>query len=270
MLDKYPTAERIAGAQLASLEKIPHLGWRASPSGPSGRQAIRGFTPRRPSPRRWSAISSTQVRHMPAGPSNTCASCWSPPLPTCPPRRTARSSPSPASARPRPPSWSPRSWTSIGSPTPDHLVSYFGVFPEESSSGVDKRGKPLPPGTLVHVPQGQRPGPLLPLERRAKSPSSTTRPSAPSIAASGPKANAATSRWAIACASCSTWSTPSGRPIAPSTRTTSPGRAPVTHRRQRRFPPRATLAPRPLPTRKPWATNGTCPQKKWSPRPLPA
>ena len=31
--------------------------------------------------------------------------------------------------------------------TPDHLVGYFGVFPEENSSGVDKRGRPLPPGT---------------------------------------------------------------------------------------------------------------------------
>ena len=38
--------------------------------------------------------------------------------------------------------------------TPDHLVSYFGVFPEESSSGVDKRGKPLPPGTLVMSRKG--------------------------------------------------------------------------------------------------------------------
>jgi len=32
--------------------------------------------------------------------------------------------------------------------TPDKLVSYFGVFPEESTSGVDKQGHPLPPGTL--------------------------------------------------------------------------------------------------------------------------
>ena len=38
--------------------------------------------------------------------------------------------------------------------TPDHLVSYFGVFPEESSSGVDKRGRPLPPGTLVMSRKG--------------------------------------------------------------------------------------------------------------------
>ena len=32
--------------------------------------------------------------------------------------------------------------------TPAHFVGYFGVFPEENSSGVDKHGKPLPPGTL--------------------------------------------------------------------------------------------------------------------------
>jgi len=32
--------------------------------------------------------------------------------------------------------------------TPDHLVGYFGIFPEENRSGVDKFGRPLPPGTL--------------------------------------------------------------------------------------------------------------------------
>ena len=33
-------------------------------------------------------------------------------------------------------------------PTPDALVSYFGLFPEENTSGVDKFGRPLPPGTM--------------------------------------------------------------------------------------------------------------------------
>jgi transposase len=33
-------------------------------------------------------------------------------------------------------------------PSPDHLASYFGAFPEEASSGVDKWGKPIPPGTM--------------------------------------------------------------------------------------------------------------------------
>jgi transposase len=31
--------------------------------------------------------------------------------------------------------------------TPDRFVGYFGVFPEENTSGVDKVGTPLPPGT---------------------------------------------------------------------------------------------------------------------------
>jgi transposase len=33
-------------------------------------------------------------------------------------------------------------------PTPESVVGYFGVFPEENSSGVDKAGKPLPPGSM--------------------------------------------------------------------------------------------------------------------------
>jgi hypothetical protein len=32
--------------------------------------------------------------------------------------------------------------------TPEKLVGYFGVFPEEDTSGVDKHGHPLPAGTL--------------------------------------------------------------------------------------------------------------------------
>jgi transposase len=33
-------------------------------------------------------------------------------------------------------------------PTPEQFVGYFGVFPEENTSGVDKFGNPLPPGTM--------------------------------------------------------------------------------------------------------------------------
>jgi transposase len=32
--------------------------------------------------------------------------------------------------------------------TAEHLVGFFGIFPEENRSGVDKQGKPLPPGTM--------------------------------------------------------------------------------------------------------------------------
>jgi transposase len=36
----------------------------------------------------------------------------------------------------------------------DHFVGYFGVFPEENTSGVDKYGKPVPPGTMRMSPKG--------------------------------------------------------------------------------------------------------------------
>jgi transposase len=38
--------------------------------------------------------------------------------------------------------------------TPEDLVGYFGIFPQEDSSGVDKQGNPLPPGTLHMCPKG--------------------------------------------------------------------------------------------------------------------
>jgi transposase len=38
--------------------------------------------------------------------------------------------------------------------TPDSVVNYFGIFPEEDSSGVDKQGRPRPPGTMRMSPKG--------------------------------------------------------------------------------------------------------------------
>ncbi|WP_288027441.1 IS110 family transposase [Arthrobacter sp.] len=38
--------------------------------------------------------------------------------------------------------------------TPEQLVAYFGVFPDEHTSGVDPAGKPLPAGTLHMSPKG--------------------------------------------------------------------------------------------------------------------
>lgn len=39
-------------------------------------------------------------------------------------------------------------------PEPENLVGYFGVFPEECSSGVTRGGQPLPPGTMVMSKKG--------------------------------------------------------------------------------------------------------------------
>jgi transposase len=38
--------------------------------------------------------------------------------------------------------------------TPDALVNFYGVFPEENSSGFDKQGKPVPPGTMQMCQKG--------------------------------------------------------------------------------------------------------------------
>jgi transposase len=38
--------------------------------------------------------------------------------------------------------------------TPGSLVNYFGVFPEENTSGVDKHGQPVPAGTMRMSPKG--------------------------------------------------------------------------------------------------------------------
>ena len=38
--------------------------------------------------------------------------------------------------------------------TPDALVNFYGVFPEENTSGFDKRGKPVPAGTMQMCKKG--------------------------------------------------------------------------------------------------------------------
>ena len=38
--------------------------------------------------------------------------------------------------------------------TPENLVGYFGIFPELNTSGVDRGGKPLPPGTMQMSAKG--------------------------------------------------------------------------------------------------------------------
>jgi len=38
--------------------------------------------------------------------------------------------------------------------TPENLAGYFGTFPEESTSGMDKKGQPIPSGTMRMSPKG--------------------------------------------------------------------------------------------------------------------
>jgi transposase len=152
LLDKYPTAERIAAAHRSSLEKIPHLSAEqaealhqaagesvASLRGVVAEALVRDLV--------------TQVRHSQHAEENLRQLL------------IAAYADLPASAHVQ-----VLTIPGIGAATaaalvakivdinrfdtPNHLVNYFGVFPEESSSGVDKQGKPLPKGTLVMSRKG--------------------------------------------------------------------------------------------------------------------
>jgi transposase len=152
LLDKYPTAERIAGAQFASLEKLPHLcGEQAQALHQAAKQSVASL--RGDLAEALVRDLVTQVRQcqkaeqhlhqllvaafadLPASPHVQ--------LLTIPGIGEATAAALVAKI------------VDIDRfATPNHLVNYFGVFPEESSSGVDKHGKPLPPGTLVMSRKG--------------------------------------------------------------------------------------------------------------------
>ena len=146
LLDKYPSAERIAQARLQTLEKIPYLSQElaqqvqlvaqqsvASLRGDVAEALIRDLV--------------AQVRHCQQAEQNmrqllNHAFADLPPsghlqIETIPGIGTATAAVLVAKI------------VDIDRfATPDDLVGYFGVFPEEDSSGVDKHGQPLPLGTL--------------------------------------------------------------------------------------------------------------------------
>jgi transposase len=146
LLDKYPTARRIAQARLSTLQKIPYLAAElaeqlhllaqqsvACLSGDVAETLMRDLV--------------AQVRHSQRAENQL--------------RRLLRDA---YAALPPSPHQQVETIPGIGVATaavliaqaldinrfatPDHFVGYFGVFPEENSSGVDKFGNPLPPGTM--------------------------------------------------------------------------------------------------------------------------
>jgi transposase len=146
LLDQYPSAERIAAAHRASLEKIPHLSReQAQALHQAAGQSVASLR---------GAVAETlvgelvaQVRH--------CQNA----------EQAMRTLLTKAfAALPASPHVQVVTVPGIGAATaaalvakivdinrfatPDQVVGYFGVFPEEDRSGVDKQGRPLPPGTL--------------------------------------------------------------------------------------------------------------------------
>jgi transposase len=152
LLEKYPTAERIAGAHLASLEKIPHLSSeQAQALHQAAKQSVASLS---------GDLAEALVRDL-VSQLQQCQQAE---------RQLRKMLLAAFSDLPASPHVQVLTIPGIGEataaalvakivdidrfPTPNHLVNYFGVFPEESSSGVDKHGKPLPPGTLVMSRKG--------------------------------------------------------------------------------------------------------------------
>jgi transposase len=146
LLDKYPTAERIAKARRRSLTAIPYLNAKkatqlqeaakesvAAEQGKIAeelvRESVQGLAQSLDTEKRlekllleaFDAVSDKRIKQIAT-------------IPGIGPRTAAILV------------------AKIGSigrfPSADHLTSYFGVFPEENSSGLDKYGKPVPPGTM--------------------------------------------------------------------------------------------------------------------------
>ena len=152
MLDKYPTADRLAQARLTSLLKIPYLprdkaealhgaaqGSVATLKGDVAEALIRG--------------QADQVRNSPRAEKNLKELL------------TTAFAKLPASAHQRvvtiPGVGEATAAVLVAKivdierfATADQLVGYFGLFPEENSSGVDKQGRPLPVGALHMCQKG--------------------------------------------------------------------------------------------------------------------
>jgi transposase len=146
LLDKYPSPERLGQARLASIQKIPYLpSDKAEPLHQAAQQSVGSLR---------GTVAETLVRDLVAQ------------LRHCEQAEqkmrdllTAAHDDLPASGH-----LQVISIPGIGAATaavltakivdidrfetPDHLVGYFGVFPDENTSGVDKQGRPLPAGTL--------------------------------------------------------------------------------------------------------------------------
>lgn len=146
LLEKYPTAERIAAARLSSLEKLPyidaaratqlHAAAKTSTGASRGalveamvRQLVKEVRQCQQAEANLSELLETAYDALPAGGHRQ--------VETIPGigKRTAAALVAKVVSIDR-------------FETPERLVSYFGCFPEENTSGMDKRGRPVPKGTM--------------------------------------------------------------------------------------------------------------------------
>jgi transposase len=146
LLDKYPTAERIAKARLTSLEAIRYLPTgKAVPIQEAAKQSVAS---------KCGIVVEELVRQAAAGlrqsmdAEKRLEKLLLQTFDTLPDKRAKQVVTIKGIGR----RTAAVLVAKIGSidrfPTANHLTSYFGVFPEELSSGVDKQGRQIPPGTM--------------------------------------------------------------------------------------------------------------------------
>ena len=152
LLTHYPTAERIAAARLSSLEKIPYLKADKAKQlheaaknsvgtfrGEMAEELIRALVGELrhslAEETRWKKLLETAFDALPAGPHQQIVSIQGIG------KQTAAAIVATAVSVER-------------FETDNHFVGYYGVFPQEMQSGVDKFGRPIPPGKKIMCRKG--------------------------------------------------------------------------------------------------------------------
>ena len=146
LLDKYPTAQRIAQAHRATLEKIPHLsGAQAEALQQAAGQSVATLSGKVAESLVRALV--TQVRHCQKA-ENDLRQLLTAAFEDLPSSGHVQVVTIPGIGEATAAVLVAKIVDIERFKTPEHLVGYFGIFPEENSSGVDKHGIPLPPGTL--------------------------------------------------------------------------------------------------------------------------
>ena len=152
LLAQYPTAERVAAARLRSLEKIPFLkAEKAKQLHEAAKQSVGTFRGEiaeeliralvdelrhsLAEEARWRRLLAQAFDALPAGPHQQIVSIQGIG------KQTAAAIVATAVSIER-------------FETDNHLVGYYGVFPQELQSGVDKFGRPIPPGKKIMCRKG--------------------------------------------------------------------------------------------------------------------
>ena len=197
LLQKYPTAERIAAAHLDSLAKIPYLSPdQAQAVHRAARESV--ATLRGPVAEALVRDLVAQVRNCQDGKKNF-RKLLTTAFDDLPPSAHLKVVTIPGIGEATAAILVAKIVDIDRFATASHLVSYFGIFPAENSSGVNKQGQPLPTGTKHMSQKGNDLARCYLLECRSGGHPDATRPSLPCIVGSGPAGSAATSRWATAC-----------------------------------------------------------------------